>query len=261
MRTALLGLAIIVSACDPAAGQGGAPDTTYAALITALSEPGGYFDTDNLISNESSYLHVLGALDSLGVEGGAYLGVGPDQSFSYIAALRPAIAFIVDIRRDNLLQHLWFRALFETAPSRLDYLCLMVVRQCGGGSDGLAVAALDAESPTTLAEYSNACGVAMDYCLAAPGTVIATGTDDPPDDPLDRAAPDGPPDHRRPPGRGPGPPRLDRRRVADRLRRRYPRLDTAGVPWRDVRADVRDAAGGPLHLRVTIGGADLRLGG
>ncbi|MDH5834219.1 autotransporter serine protease [Luteimonas kalidii] len=47
----------------------------------------------------------------------------------------------------------------------------------------LAVAALDAESPTQLADYSNACGVAMDYCLAAPGTVTVTGTDDPPDDP------------------------------------------------------------------------------
>jgi autotransporter-associated beta strand protein len=47
----------------------------------------------------------------------------------------------------------------------------------------LAVAALSDESPEQLAYYSNACGVAMDYCLVAPGTVVVTGTDDPPDAP------------------------------------------------------------------------------
>jgi hypothetical protein len=34
-----------------------------------------------------------------------------DQSFSYIAAIRPAVAFMIDIRRDNLLMHLMFKAL------------------------------------------------------------------------------------------------------------------------------------------------------
>ncbi|NZA26075.1 S8 family serine peptidase [Luteimonas sp. SJ-92] len=47
----------------------------------------------------------------------------------------------------------------------------------------LAVAALDADDPTQLAEYSNACGIAMNYCLSAPGTVVVTGTDDAPDAP------------------------------------------------------------------------------
>lgn len=47
----------------------------------------------------------------------------------------------------------------------------------------LAVAALDADNPTQLASYSNACGVAMHYCLVAPGTVIVTGTDDSPSAP------------------------------------------------------------------------------
>ena len=120
-------------------------DTTWPALVAGLSEPGAYFDTDNLISNESSYLHVLGALDSAVVRGGAYLGVGPDQNFSYVAAIRPAVAFMVDIRRDNLLQHLWFRALFEAADSRLDYLCLMVARDCGGPSEGMGGETLVAE--------------------------------------------------------------------------------------------------------------------
>jgi autotransporter-associated beta strand protein len=47
----------------------------------------------------------------------------------------------------------------------------------------LAVAALDGTSQTQLASYSNACGLAMAYCLAAPGTVITTGTNDPPNAP------------------------------------------------------------------------------
>jgi len=43
----------------------------------------------------------------------------------------------------------------------------------------LAVAALDEDDRRQLADYSNACGLAMDYCLAAPGSVTTTGTDDP----------------------------------------------------------------------------------
>lgn len=42
----------------------------------------------------------------------------------------------------------------------------------------IAVAALDTNTPTRLASYSNACGVAMNYCLVAPGNVIATGPTD-----------------------------------------------------------------------------------
>jgi hypothetical protein len=110
-----------------AAGQAG-PNPDFARLIEELSEPGGYFDTDNLISNEKSYLHVVGALDELGVQGGAYVGVGPDQNFSYIAAIRPSVAFIIDIRRDNLLQHLMFKALFSIARNRIEYLCLLFAR-------------------------------------------------------------------------------------------------------------------------------------
>ncbi len=44
----------------------------------------------------------------------------------------------------------------------------------------LAVGALDTDNRTQLASYSNACGVAMHYCLVAPGTVVVTGTGDAP---------------------------------------------------------------------------------
>ena len=100
-------------------------DSGFARLIATLSEPGGFFDSDNLISNEASYLHVLGILRRTGVQGGAYIGVGPDQNFSYIAEIRPEAAFIIDIRRDNLLHHLLLKALFANARNRMDYLCLL----------------------------------------------------------------------------------------------------------------------------------------
>src|ERR671938_477777 len=96
----------------------------FAALSLRLSEPGGYFDSDNLISNETSYQHVLIKMRELGVAGGVYLGVGPDQNFTYIARIRPRMAIIIDIRRDNLLQHLLFKALFGRARNRIEYLCL-----------------------------------------------------------------------------------------------------------------------------------------
>ena len=103
-------------------------DAAFARLVVALSEPGGYFDTDNLVSNERSYLHALDPIRDIGVAGGAYVGVGPDQNFSYIAAVRPHVAYIIDIRRDNAYQHLLFKALFELARNRLEYLALLTGR-------------------------------------------------------------------------------------------------------------------------------------
>ncbi|MFN0177609.1 MAG: hypothetical protein ACKVZ0_02340 [Gemmatimonadales bacterium] len=100
----------------------------FARLVEQISEPGGYFDTDNLISNESSYLHIIGTIRAQGAKGGAFVGVGPDQNFSYIVAVRPAVAFIVDLRRDNLLLHLLFKSLFESSRNRLDFLCLLFGR-------------------------------------------------------------------------------------------------------------------------------------
>lgn len=104
-------------------------DAAFAAAVARLSEPSGFFDTDNLISNESSYLHVLPRLRALGVRGGAYLGVGPDQNYSYIAAIRPRVAYLIDVRRDNLLQHLMYKSLFAQASSRMEYLCRWLGRR------------------------------------------------------------------------------------------------------------------------------------
>ncbi len=126
-------------------------DSSFARMLVELSEPGGYFDTDNLISNETSYLHVVGAMDRLGISGGAYIGVGPGQNFSYIAAVRPEIAFIVDIRRDNQLQHLLFKALFQLSDSRVEYLAIWLGKPVPERPGGWADATVD-EIVSALAE-------------------------------------------------------------------------------------------------------------
>jgi hypothetical protein len=128
IRPVLVALGVAAALASCAADRQPAPSTAFGRQVRALSEPGGYFDTDNLVSNERSYLTVLPALQRLKLHGGAYIGVGPDQNFSYIAELRPAIAFILDIRRDNLLLHLLFKAMFATAPTRVEYLAVLTGR-------------------------------------------------------------------------------------------------------------------------------------
>jgi hypothetical protein len=125
------------------AGGGAQALGTFAGQVAALSEPAGYFDTDNLISNERSYLQVLPDLDRRQIRGGAYIGVGPDQNFSYIAGIRPDIAFIVDIRRDNLLLHLLFKALFAGSRTRVEYLARLFGRPVPPDVDGWRTATID----------------------------------------------------------------------------------------------------------------------
>ena len=127
-------------------------DSSFAATIARLSEPGGYFDTDNLVSNETSVLHALETLERRGVRGGAYVGVGPEQNFSYIAAVRPAIAYVIDVRRDNLLQHLWYKALFALARDPGEFLALATGRPAPAGAADRpieeVVRLVDAAAPT-----------------------------------------------------------------------------------------------------------------
>jgi hypothetical protein len=130
--------------------QAAQPRTPFAAQIASLSEPNGYFDTDNLISNERSYLEVLTALEHLNVRGGAYIGVGPDQNFSYIAHIRPSVAYILDIRRDNLLLHLLFKAIFQQSRTRVEYLALLFGRAVPSDID-----AWRESTVSRLAEYIN----------------------------------------------------------------------------------------------------------
>src|SRR5215510_3616072 len=101
----------------------------FGRYIEQWSEPEGYFDSDNFISNETSYLHVVDQLQKQVKPGGIYIGVGPDQNFSYIVHARPMLAIITDIRRQNMLEHLWYKALFALATNRVEYLSLLTSRE------------------------------------------------------------------------------------------------------------------------------------
>src|SRR5688572_6614481 len=101
----------------------------FAQYLDDLSEPEGTFDTHNFISNETSYLHVIPELRRRVKPGFVYIGVGPDQNFSYIVHTKPSLAIITDIRRQNMLEHLLYKALFELSSSRADYLAMLFSRE------------------------------------------------------------------------------------------------------------------------------------
>src|SRR4051794_16509119 len=84
-------------------------DAAFWKLVTDFSENNGFFQSDNFVSNETTFQWVIPALLKSTRAGGAYLGVGPDQNFPYIIALKPKIVFIFDIRRQNLLAHLMYK--------------------------------------------------------------------------------------------------------------------------------------------------------
>lgn len=103
-------------------------DSTWWRMVRDMSEPGGYFRSENFVSNEMGLQHVIARLRVTSPPGGVYVGVGPEQNFTYIAALQPRVAFIVDIRRQNLLQHLWYKAVFELSPTRSAFLARLFAR-------------------------------------------------------------------------------------------------------------------------------------
>src|SRR5688572_26295066 len=61
-------------------------------LSTELSEPDGNFRSENLISNEMVLARLLPEVTARLTPNGVYLGVGPEQNFSYLAAIRPQMA-------------------------------------------------------------------------------------------------------------------------------------------------------------------------
>jgi hypothetical protein len=103
-------------------------DEAFWQLVTDFSEPGGRFPSDNFVSNELATQRVLVQLTKGRKAGGAYVGVGPEQNFTYIAALQPKISFIVDIRRQNMIEHLMYKALIELSSDRADFLARLFSR-------------------------------------------------------------------------------------------------------------------------------------
>ena len=91
-------------------------------LSMQLSEPDGTFRSDNLLSNENWFQYVIPELNKTVKQGGVYLGVGPEQNFTYITALKPKMVIIFDIRRGNLDLHLMYKALFELSKDRAEFV-------------------------------------------------------------------------------------------------------------------------------------------
>jgi hypothetical protein len=103
-------------------------DQEFWQLVEDFSEPNGYFRSDNFLSNENAYQHVIPRLQAALPKGGVYLGVGPEQNFTYLVALRPKLAFIVDIRRGNMNEHLLYKAFIELSTDRADFLSRLFAR-------------------------------------------------------------------------------------------------------------------------------------
>jgi hypothetical protein len=103
-------------------------DDEFWRMISEFSEPSGAFSSDNFLSNESAFQEVIPRLRAL-PSGGAYVGVGPEQNFTYIVALQPKVAFIVDIRRMNVAEHLLYKALLELSSDRADFLSRLFSRE------------------------------------------------------------------------------------------------------------------------------------
>lgn len=106
-------------------------DAEFWSIVTEASEPGGTFrslDITNLTSNEMLFQHVIPDLQVRTRPGAIYLGVGPEQNFTYIAAVQPRIAIIFDIRRGNLATQLMYKALFELSADRAAFVSMLFSR-------------------------------------------------------------------------------------------------------------------------------------
>jgi len=108
-------------------------DQEFWKLSSDSSEPGGTFHSENLVSNEIRFQTIVPGLTRSAVPGRAYVGVGSEQNFTYIAAVRPAIAFIVDLRRGNLDLHLIYKVLFEQSANRVEFVSKVFSREKPAG--------------------------------------------------------------------------------------------------------------------------------
>ena len=105
-------------------------DAEFWQIVTDFSEAGGRFQLQYM-SNEDSLQFVIPALKEKVDRDGVY-GIGfvrTEQNFTYIAALHPKLAFVVDIRRDNMLEHLMYKALFELSTDRADFVSRLFSRK------------------------------------------------------------------------------------------------------------------------------------
>jgi len=147
LKPALL-LALLVTASLTGFGQTPAPglpseisDRDFWRMIVDLSEPGGTYPYENFVSNELEYQDVIPALKATTKPGGVYIGVGPEQNFTYAAVLQSKLAFVIDIRRQNMVELLMYKALFDMSPNRADFVGNLFSRVRPAGLDTRTTAA------------------------------------------------------------------------------------------------------------------------
>src|SRR5688572_24045290 len=144
VSAAIICVLLLVLLRAPSAGQvrdtlpSALSDQEFWSLTGTCSEPDGYFRSnsgspDNLLSNENIISTVAAALAARVKPSGVYLGVGPEQNFTYIAAIRPRFAVVTDIRRGNLHLHLMYKALFEMSATRADFVTRLFTRRRPAG--------------------------------------------------------------------------------------------------------------------------------
>jgi len=106
-------------------------DKEFWEFFATNSEEGGSFPSENFVSNEQSYQYVIPTLQRSLSSNGVYLGVGPEQNFTYIANIKPRMAVIFDIRRQNAMAHLMYKALFELSSTRAEFVSKLFSRPLG----------------------------------------------------------------------------------------------------------------------------------
>ena len=110
-------------------------DQEFWKLSSDFSESDGFFRSDNLLSNEIWMQHVIPELLSNIKTPSVYMGVGPEQNFTYITSLKPKMVFIVDVRRGNLDLQLMYKAVFELSADRADFVGKLFSKKRPDGLD------------------------------------------------------------------------------------------------------------------------------
>ena len=128
----LVPLALVLVLLTTGVASGQIPDRLndqeFWKLTEGISEPDGVFRSDNLLSNEMVFAQMLPEFLAQTKQGGVYMGVGPEQNFTYIAAMKAKMAFITDIRRENLHLMLMYKAIFELSKDRADFISLLFTK-------------------------------------------------------------------------------------------------------------------------------------
>src|SRR3954469_3251271 len=143
-RALIVAVLSVASVGASAAGAQRVParlaDSTFWRLMNEFSEPWGTFRSENFVSNETALQWVIPKLVRRVPPGGVYIGVAPDQNFTLVTAFRPSIAFIVDIRHQNAVEHLMYKALIESSKDRAEFLARLFARAPLVGVDSTSTA-------------------------------------------------------------------------------------------------------------------------